>query len=90
MSTHNICFQREIRKIFNGYPPLSRPMTLSETLVRTITVFMLFYTQNKHNPLSGLDILGRYSAITAKGDNFCDIVCFIACQSPSVKGSALK
>ena len=26
MSTHNICFRGEIRKIFTGYPPLSRPM----------------------------------------------------------------
>ena len=26
MSTHNICFHGEIRKIFTGYPPLSRPM----------------------------------------------------------------
>ena len=28
MSTHNICFRGEIRKIFTGYPPLSRPMLL--------------------------------------------------------------
>ena len=26
ISTHNICFCGEIRKIFIGYPPLSRPM----------------------------------------------------------------
>ena len=26
MSTHNICFHGEIRKIFTGYPPLSRSM----------------------------------------------------------------
>ena len=26
MSTHNICFRIKIRKIFIGYPPLSRPM----------------------------------------------------------------
>ena len=26
MSTHNICFHGEIRKIFTGYPPLSRLM----------------------------------------------------------------
>ena len=26
MSTHNICFHGEIRKIFTGYPLLSRPM----------------------------------------------------------------
>ena len=26
MSNHNICFCGEIRKIFTGYPPLSRPM----------------------------------------------------------------
>ena len=28
MSTHNICFRGEIRKIFTGYPPLSRPMLI--------------------------------------------------------------
>ena len=27
MNTHNIRFHGEIRKIFIGYPPLSRPMT---------------------------------------------------------------
>ena len=26
MSTHNICFHAEIRKIFTGYLPLSRPI----------------------------------------------------------------
>ena len=26
MSTHNICFQREIRKVLSGYPLLSRAM----------------------------------------------------------------
>ena len=26
MSTHNICFHGEIRKIFTGYPPISIPM----------------------------------------------------------------
>ena len=28
MSTHNVCFRGEIRKIFTGYPSLSRPMGL--------------------------------------------------------------
>ena len=28
MSTHNICFRGDIRKIFTRYPPLSRPMWL--------------------------------------------------------------
>ena len=28
MSTNNICFRGEIRKIFTGYPPLSRPMSI--------------------------------------------------------------
>ena len=27
MSTHNICFRGEIRKIVTGYSPLSRPMS---------------------------------------------------------------
>ena len=30
MNTHNICFSGEIRKIFTGYPRLSRPMILIE------------------------------------------------------------
>ena len=29
MSTHNICFRGEIRKIFTGYPLLSRPMYIT-------------------------------------------------------------
>ena len=29
MSTHNICFRGEIRKILTRYPLLSRPMNLS-------------------------------------------------------------
>ena len=28
MSTHNICFHGEIRKLFTGYPPLSKPMLM--------------------------------------------------------------
>ena len=30
MSTHNICFHAEIRKIFTGYPPISRPMEVPQ------------------------------------------------------------
>ena len=26
MNTHNACFYEEIRKIYTGYPPLSRPV----------------------------------------------------------------
>ena len=29
MSNHNICFRGEIRKIFTGYPPLSRPIVIN-------------------------------------------------------------
>ena len=36
MSTHNICFHGEIRKIFTGYPPLSRPMVLVKTFLKKI------------------------------------------------------
>ena len=28
---HNICFRGEIRKIFTGYPPLSRPLWYTHT-----------------------------------------------------------
>ena len=42
MSAHNICFRGEIRKIFTGYPPLSRPMFLSKQgasgFTRSVTV----------------------------------------------------
>ena len=30
VSTHNISFHGEIRQIFTGYPPLSRPMEVVE------------------------------------------------------------
>ena len=33
MSTHNICFHGEIRKIFTGLSPLSRPMDPSNRLI---------------------------------------------------------
>ena len=33
MSTHNICFREEIRKIFTGYPPLSRPMNYPRNIL---------------------------------------------------------
>ena len=39
MSTHNICFRGEIRKIFTGYPLLSRPMDILITsLARVLTL----------------------------------------------------
>ena len=40
MSTHNICFRGEIRKIFTGYPPLARPMRSS--------VLVLLSSRNIH------------------------------------------
>ena len=53
MSTHNICFLGEIRKIFTGYPPLSRPMNflfnlcnstiMKPCLAKTASVFMTCY-----------------------------------------------
>ena len=33
MSTHNICFRAEIRKIFTRYPPLSRPICMYENKI---------------------------------------------------------
>ena len=33
MSTHNICFRGEIRKIFTGYLPLSRPMLIVSVIL---------------------------------------------------------
>ena len=33
MSTHNICFHGEIRKIFTGYPPLSRLMNYPRNIL---------------------------------------------------------
>ena len=33
MSTHNICFHGEIRKMLSGYPVLSRVIVLAELLV---------------------------------------------------------
>ena len=38
MSTHNICFRGEIRKIFTRYPLLSRPMELCSLV--SVLVFL--------------------------------------------------
>ena len=49
MSTHNICFRREIRKIFTGYPPLSRPMPLHILLLETDKInALIFYPVPLH------------------------------------------
>ena len=48
MSTHNICFHGEIRKIFTGYPPLSRPMHhLSEVLLKRTTTYVFVGKKEK-------------------------------------------
>ena len=59
MSTHNICFHGEIRKIFTGYPPLSRPMSLNVIAFGMLhlywqTIFEIFWVKKKHK--TGLDI----------------------------------
>ena len=43
MSTHNICFHGEIRKIFTGYPLLSRPMPWRTS----IACFLIIYFVKK-------------------------------------------
>ena len=55
MSIHNICFHEEIRKIFTGYPPLSRTMEVPPrqpaiVLYRRINpdkIFFLFLHDNR-------------------------------------------
>ena len=42
MSTHNICFRGEIRKIFTRYPSLSRPMVDHEISSVVILPFYSF------------------------------------------------
>ena len=48
MSTHNICFRGEIRKIFTRYPLLSRPMTPDKVTIVVIILdmFLLFLYEN--------------------------------------------
>ena len=60
MSTHNICFRGEIRKIFTGYPPLSGPMVfllafiplkgLFSYLAILHTAHILLYIQSYSGP----------------------------------------
>ena len=45
MSTHNICFHGEIRKIFFWYPLLSRPMFEVGTMQRTYKGHFLAHIQ---------------------------------------------
>ena len=59
MSTHNICFCAEIRKIFTGYPPLSRSVAyhrksyvishkvLSKIVADDSLNFYIFWGENK-------------------------------------------
>ena len=51
MSTHNICFCAEIRKIFTGHPPLSRPMIsekyFSYFSMKTCCGFSYFYGETE-------------------------------------------
>ena len=42
MSSHNICFRGEIRKIFTRYPPLSRPMDGGHLMFFVICFFFSF------------------------------------------------
>ena len=48
MSTHNICFCGEIRKIFTGYPPLSRPM-------HSMKIFMVVTAKESISSMSSLE-----------------------------------
>ena len=53
MSTHNICFCGEIRKIFTGFSPLSRPMIVAFTTLWAIAaddkvmIIFLFFPRKK-------------------------------------------
>ena len=78
MSTHNICFRGEIRKILCGYPLLS---------VAKLTYIYIYMSQlDLHclhrywlwsaglTGLRGLAILDGISATLYKRDNFCDFL----------------
>ena len=41
MSNNNICFRGEIRKIFTEYPPLSRPMTSKQILIKFAQIHII-------------------------------------------------
>ena len=55
MSTHNICFRREIRKLFTLYPLLSRPMLISllsfEQLGQALHLYVLYQFLVKQNEI---------------------------------------
>ena len=54
MSTHNICFHGEIRKIFTGYPPpLSRPMCMCGNKVEYDMWFFVSTYQPKEQKGTG-------------------------------------
>ena len=49
MSTHNICFRREIRKLFALYPLLSRPDTcLTYSKRKEFTLKDICFIEKKH------------------------------------------
>ena len=70
MSTHNICFRREIRKILCGYPLLSVAMFLNESynykmhITATDCVYFIFTNVQNYFPLYIFIILYKYCVAT--------------------------
>ena len=65
MRNHNICFCGEIRKIFTGYPPLSRPMLNMLNIDISIQCSLLqirhyFQPKNINNFLIKTYVVGTY------------------------------
>ena len=53
MSTHNICFRGEIRKIFTGYPLLSRPISIITIEIKCYKNMQCFILVNLINLMLG-------------------------------------
>ena len=51
MSTHNICFRREIRKILCGYPLLSVAMQVVYPVFHTLVIHFPLYVHTSVNIL---------------------------------------
>ena len=63
MSTHNICFRREIRKILCGYPLLSVAMCLSYRAMFQETYLGILFISDYFNEMTKAVFRGKYLLI---------------------------
>ena len=68
MSTHNICFRQEIRKIFTLYPLLSRPMP-SYCFAANFLIFIIFFRFGFYDPFENISLTSRADRSSKVGEN---------------------